>query len=140
MIRKANNYSNFWLVKNPIIKTPYSQVLVSHITKQRYIAGSAKCSTKPLSKLLTCILSEYQESRISFNPKNRNCLIFSVRNCVYGTKYVIKTSLIWSIQLQNSYLCREQYQNLWTAIEPCYGLKLLYGFHFLMITWSMYIP
>jgi len=25
--------------------------------KQRYIAGSAKCSTKPLSKLLTCILS-----------------------------------------------------------------------------------
>ena len=25
--------------------------------KQRYISGSAKCSTKPLSKLLTCILS-----------------------------------------------------------------------------------
>ena len=25
--------------------------------KPRYIAGSAKCSTKPLSKLLTCILS-----------------------------------------------------------------------------------
>ena len=25
--------------------------------EQRYIAGSAKCSTKPLSKLLTCILS-----------------------------------------------------------------------------------
>ena len=25
--------------------------------KQRYIAGSAKCSTKPLSKLLTCMLS-----------------------------------------------------------------------------------
>jgi len=25
--------------------------------KQRYIAGSAKCSTKPLSTLLTCILS-----------------------------------------------------------------------------------
>ena len=25
--------------------------------KQRYIAGSAKCSTKPRSKLLTCILS-----------------------------------------------------------------------------------
>ena len=25
--------------------------------KQRYIAGSAKCSTKPVSKLLTCILS-----------------------------------------------------------------------------------
>jgi hypothetical protein len=25
--------------------------------KQRYIAGSAKCSKKPLSKLLTCILS-----------------------------------------------------------------------------------
>jgi len=25
--------------------------------KQRYIAGSAKCSTKPLFKLLTCILS-----------------------------------------------------------------------------------
>jgi len=24
--------------------------------KQRYIAGSAKCSTKPLSKLLTCII------------------------------------------------------------------------------------
>ena len=26
--------------------------------KHRYIAGSAKCSTKPLSKLLTCILSK----------------------------------------------------------------------------------
>ena len=25
--------------------------------KQRYIPGSAKCSTKPLLKLLTCILS-----------------------------------------------------------------------------------
>jgi hypothetical protein len=25
--------------------------------KQRYIAGSAKCSSKPISKLLTCILS-----------------------------------------------------------------------------------
>jgi hypothetical protein len=25
--------------------------------KQRYIAGSAKCSTKPLSKLIACILS-----------------------------------------------------------------------------------
>ena len=27
------------------------------IFKQRYIAGSAKCSSKPISKLLTCILS-----------------------------------------------------------------------------------
>jgi hypothetical protein len=29
----------------------------SVVFKQRYIAGSAKCSTTPLSKLLTCILS-----------------------------------------------------------------------------------
>ena len=28
--------------------------------KQRYIAGSAKCTTKPLFKLLTCILSAVQ--------------------------------------------------------------------------------
>ena len=30
--------------------------------KQRYIAGSAKCSTKPLSKLLTYILSASERS------------------------------------------------------------------------------
>ena len=39
-------WSLYWIRK--LHKCPY---------KQRYIAGSAKCSTKPLSKLLTCILS-----------------------------------------------------------------------------------
>jgi len=39
-------YHHFWIPK--LHKCPF---------KQRYIAGSAKCSTKPLSKLLTCILS-----------------------------------------------------------------------------------
>ena len=38
--------SIYWILK--LHKCPF---------KQRYIAGSAKCSTKPLSKLLTCILS-----------------------------------------------------------------------------------
>ena len=38
--------SLYWIPK--LLKCPF---------KQRYIAGSAKCSTKPLSKLLTCILS-----------------------------------------------------------------------------------
>ena len=33
------------------------KLLVKINYKQRYIAGSAKCSTEPLSKLLTCILS-----------------------------------------------------------------------------------
>ena len=36
----------FWILK--LHKCPF---------KQRYIAESAKCSTKPLSKLLTCFLS-----------------------------------------------------------------------------------
>jgi hypothetical protein len=34
--------------------------------KQRYIAGSAKCSTKPLSKLLTCILSAVKNGLQSY--------------------------------------------------------------------------
>jgi hypothetical protein len=34
--------------------------------KQRYIARSAKCSTKPLSKLLTCILSAVKTGLQSF--------------------------------------------------------------------------
>jgi hypothetical protein len=38
--------SLYWIPK--LLKCPF---------KQRYIAGSAKCSTKPLSTLLTCILS-----------------------------------------------------------------------------------
>ena len=33
--------------------------------KQRYIAGSAKYSTKPLSKLLTCIISVFSGVRIT---------------------------------------------------------------------------
>ena len=37
--------SHYWIPK--LHKCPF---------KQRYIAGSAICSTKPLSKLLTCIL------------------------------------------------------------------------------------
>ena len=39
-------YHHHWIPK--LHKCPF---------KQRYIAGPAKCSTKPLSKLLTCILS-----------------------------------------------------------------------------------
>ena len=42
--------SLYWLPK--LHKSPY---------KQRYIAGSAKCSTKPLSKLLTSILTAVKE-------------------------------------------------------------------------------
>ena len=38
--------SLYWILK--LHKCPFIQ---------RYIAGSAKCSTKPLSKLLTCIIS-----------------------------------------------------------------------------------
>jgi hypothetical protein len=34
--------------------------------KQRYIAGSAKCSTEPLSKLLTYILSAVKTSLQSY--------------------------------------------------------------------------
>ena len=34
--------------------------------KQRYIAGSAKCSTKPISKLLTCILSVFKTGLQSY--------------------------------------------------------------------------
>jgi hypothetical protein len=39
-------YHHYWIPK--LHNCPF---------KQRYIDGSAKCSTKPLSKLLTCILS-----------------------------------------------------------------------------------
>jgi hypothetical protein len=38
--------------------------------KQRYIAGSAKCSTKPLSKLLTCILSAVKTGLQSYCDTN----------------------------------------------------------------------
>ena len=42
--------SLYWIPK--LHKDPY---------KQRYIAGSTKCSTKPLSKLLTSILSTVKD-------------------------------------------------------------------------------
>jgi hypothetical protein len=41
--------------------------------KQRYIAGSAKYSTKPLSKLLTCILSVVKTELQSCQSKTRAC-------------------------------------------------------------------
>jgi hypothetical protein len=44
--KDLNLPSLYWIPK--LHKCPF---------KQRYIVGSAKCSTKPLSKLLTCILS-----------------------------------------------------------------------------------
>ena len=45
----------YWIPK--LHKCPY---------KQRYIAGSAKCSTKPLSKLLTSILSAVKDGLQSY--------------------------------------------------------------------------
>jgi len=39
--------------------------------KQRYIAWSAKCSTKPLSKLLTCILSAVKTELQSYTSYSR---------------------------------------------------------------------
>ena len=39
--------------------------------KQRYIAGSAKCSTKPVSKLLTCILSAVKTGIQSYTSYSR---------------------------------------------------------------------
>ena len=42
--------------------------------KQRYIAGSAKCSEKPLSKLLTCILSAVKTGLQSYrNTSHSRC-------------------------------------------------------------------
>jgi hypothetical protein len=38
--------------------------------KQRYVAGSAKCSTKPLSKLLTCIISTVKTGLQSYCETN----------------------------------------------------------------------
>jgi hypothetical protein len=40
--------------------------------KQRYIAGSAKCSTKPLSKLLTCILSAVKTGFQSYSDTSHS--------------------------------------------------------------------
>ena len=42
--------SLYWIPK--LHKNPY---------KERYIAGSSKCSTKPLSKVLTAILTEVKK-------------------------------------------------------------------------------
>jgi hypothetical protein len=47
--------SPYWILK--LHKCPF---------KQRYIAGCAKCSMKPLSKLLTCILSAVQTGLQSY--------------------------------------------------------------------------
>jgi hypothetical protein len=48
--------------------------------KQRYIAESAKCSTKPLSKLLTCILSAVK-TRVPRNPDT--CPFLAHGICIY---------------------------------------------------------
>jgi hypothetical protein len=57
--------------------------------KQRYIAGSAKCSTKPLSKLLTCILSvvkltvfqSYCDTSFSRGGVNRMWILNNSKDC-----------------------------------------------------------
>jgi hypothetical protein len=44
--------------------------------KQHYIAGSAKCSTKPLSELLTCILSAVKTGLQSYWDTSYSCYLW----------------------------------------------------------------
>ena len=66
-------------------------------SKQRYIAGSAKCSTKPLSKLLTCILSvvktglqSYCDTSFSRGGVNQ---MWILKNSKYMLEYIQTKSL-----------------------------------------------
>ena len=65
--------------------------------KQRYIAGSAKCSTKPLSKLLTCIISvfksglqSYCDTSYSRGGVNQMCILKNSKNML---EYIQSRSL-----------------------------------------------
>jgi len=65
--------------------------------KQRYIAGSAKCSTKPLSKLLTCILlavktelQSYCDTSYSRSGKNQMWILTNSKDLL---EYIQSRSL-----------------------------------------------
>ena len=65
--------------------------------KQRYIAGSTKCSTKPLSKLLTCIISvfktglqSYCDTSYSRGGVNQMCILKNSKNML---EYIQSRSL-----------------------------------------------
>jgi hypothetical protein len=69
--KELDRPSLYWISK--LHKCPF---------KQRYIVGSAKCSTKPLTKLLTCILSavktglqSYCDSSYSRGGVNQMCIL-----------------------------------------------------------------
>ena len=65
--------------------------------KQRYIAGSAKCSTRPLSKLLTCILSAVKTGLQSYcdTSYSKRCVnqMWILKNSKYMLEYIQSRSL-----------------------------------------------
>jgi hypothetical protein len=62
--------------------TGWVSLLVDYF-KQHYIAGSAKCSTKPLSKLVTCIQS-YCDTSYSWGGVNQMWFWWTLKIC-YST-------------------------------------------------------
>jgi hypothetical protein len=74
--------------------------------RQRYTAGSAKCSTKPLFKVLTCILSAFGRIRVVFY-QNKICPFLAQGICIYvGHSFFMKHSWTNSFNLSFSLKCR----------------------------------
>ena len=94
----------YWIPK--LHKYPY---------KQRYIAGSAKCSTKPLSKLLTTILStvkaglhKYCETTYSRNSVNQMWILKNSKDLLDN----LKSPLLRNISSVKTY----DFSTLYTTI------------------------
>ena len=86
MIIQENLSSLYWIPK--LTKTPY---------KKRYIAGSSKCSTKHLSKVLTTILStvkdglqKYCDEIYSTSGVNRMCNLKKLK--IYCKMYITNST------------------------------------------------
>jgi len=80
-----------WISK--LLKCPY---------KQRYIAWAAKCSTKPLSKLLTSIFTAV---KMGLQKYHDTCTCFS-RSCVSQMRILINSKdLLEALKSKSQYVC-----------------------------------
>jgi hypothetical protein len=82
--------------------------LMGDYFKQRYIAGSAKCSTKPLSKLVTCIQS-YCDTSYSWDGVNQMWFWRTLKIC----KEYIEPSSLSSCNIIKTF----DYSTLYTTIS-----------------------
>ena len=85
--------------------------------KQRYIAGSAKCSTKPLSKLLTCIILAVKTELQNYCGTNQSWSGLNPMWIMKNAKDLLKYIQCRSLSSCNS-IKTFDFSTLYTTIPP----------------------